>query len=193
MHIVGEHYHIYNRGAHKAPIFLDKNDYERFVSLLFTANDASPRRIDLRRINYRDMFAYARDPLVDIYAYCLMPNHFHIGLNEIREKGVERFMRKLCTAYAMYYNGKYGHSGTIFQGEYKSKRVENDEQLRYLVQYIHLNPSGDEESDPTKTAKPERLKKAMEHSRKYEYSSLRDYLEEYRSRSAIITRKIPGV
>jgi REP element-mobilizing transposase RayT len=184
MHIINEYYHIYNRGAHKAPIFLDKGDYERFLYLLYTSNDM--RRIDLRRIKPNEVFNYKRDTLVNIFAYCLMPNHFHVALKETTERGVEKFMRKLCTSYAMYYNKKYNHSGTIFQGEYKSKHVGDDEYFRYLTQYIHLNPFGIEEPDMTKIAKSEHLEEAITYSRNYEYSSFKDYLGEIRPQSSIL-------
>ncbi|MEN9524388.1 MAG: hypothetical protein RL536_457, partial [Candidatus Parcubacteria bacterium] len=131
MHIPNEYYHVYNRGAHKAPIFLDKLDYERFITLMYTANDM--RRIDLRRTKPDDIFTYERKIIVNIFSYCLMPNHFHIGIKEITNKGLEKFMRKLCTSYAMYFNRKYDHSGTIFQGEYKYKHIDTDDYLRYLV------------------------------------------------------------
>jgi putative transposase len=183
MHIIGEHYHVYNRGAHKAPIFHDKDDYDRFVSLLYIKNDV--HRVDLRNIKPSQMFIYNREVLVDIFAYCLMPNHFHIGLKEITEKGIEKFVHKLCTSYTMYYNNKYDHSGTILQGQYKSKLVDSDEYLRYLIQYIHLNPFGIEEPDLMKTAKPEYLKEAIEFSKKYEYSSYKDYLGEKRPQNSI--------
>ncbi|MFA6404846.1 MAG: transposase [Candidatus Paceibacterota bacterium] len=183
-HILGEKYHIYNRGAHKAPIFLDRGDYERFITLLYTANDT--RRVDLRSIKPLDMFQYNRDIIVDIFAYCLMPNHFHIGVEEKTDGGITRFIRKLCTSYAMYYNRKYDHSGTIFQGQYKEKHIDNDEYLRYLIQYIHLNPYSIDEPDLMKTAKPEYLAQAIEYSKKYEFSSYKDYLGENRPQGSII-------
>ena len=189
MHIIGERYHVYNRGAHKAPIFHDKDDYWRFISLLYTANNT--RRCDLRSIKPRNVFTFEREKLVEINVYCLMPNHFHFALKEIAEKGIEKFMRKLCTSYAMYYNNKYNHSGTIFQGEYKSKLIDSDEYMRYLIQYIHLNPYGIEESDLTKPAKLEHIQAAIEYSRKYEYSSYKDYLGEKRPQNSIITQDRP--
>ena len=184
MHIIGEHYHVFNRGAHKAPIFNDRDDYVRFVSLLYAANNA--RRVDLHRIKPSNMFSHEREMLSEPFSYCLMPNHFHIGLKETNNEGIEKFMHKLCTSYAMYYNIKYKHSGTIFQGQYKSKLVDSDEYLRYLIQYIHLNPFGIEEPDLIKTAKPEYLAEAIEFSKKYEYSSFKDYLGEKRPQNSIV-------
>ncbi len=192
MHIIGEHYHVYNRGAHKAPIFHDTSDYMRFLQLLYVMNNHT-RRVDLRTIKPTDMFRFERDTLTDIFCYCLMPNHFHIGMRETTERGVEKFMQRLCTSYAMYYNKKYDHSGTIFQGQYRSKHVDSDEYLRYLVQYVHLNPYGIDQPDMTKTAKTEYLGEAIEYSKSYEYSSFKDYLGESRSQTSIITYRILAV
>ena len=185
MHIIGEYYHIYNRGAHKAPIYHDKDDYCRFISLLYAANNS--RRVDLRNKHHKG-FSHERSLLAEIFVYCLMPNHLHIGIKEITEKGIEKFMHKLCTSYAMYYNNKYKHSGTIFQGQYKSKHIDSNEYLRYLIQYIHLNPYGIEEPDLTKLAKLEHLEEAIEYSKKYQYSSYKDYLGEKRPENSIIRR-----
>src|SRR3989344_268049 len=120
MFVINEYYHIYNRGAHKSPIFLDKIDYQRFFYIL----------------KQSDAFLCERqDQYVDIVAYCLMPNHFHIAVKEIVEGGISRFVHKLCTAYVMYYNFKYDHSGTIFQGPYNAKHVDSD---GYLLTFTQL-------------------------------------------------------
>ncbi|MFA6601994.1 MAG: transposase [Candidatus Paceibacterota bacterium] len=184
MRIVGEYYHVYNRGAHKAQIFHDTSDYHRFISLLYVANDTKRLLPDwcLKNIWQAD----SKECLVSIFAYCLMPNHFHLGLQENCDDGIKKFLRKICTAYAMYYNCKYKHSGTIFQGSAKSKYVNRDEYLRYLIQYIHLNPFGIEEPELMKSAKSEYLEQAIEYSKTYEFSSYRDYLGELRPQNLIL-------
>ena len=186
--IINEYYHLYNRGAHKAPIFIDNEDYRRFIQLLYVVNDTlkNKRRCDLRRIRPSDMFTYERDTSINIIAYCLMPNHFHIVLKGETENGVHHFVHRLCTAYAMYYNKKYDHSGTIFQGSCKSKYVDTDDYLRYLIQYIHLNPFGIIEPDMNRLAKTEYLDKAIAYSKTYEYSSYKDYLGVIRPQNVII-------
>ena len=88
----------------------------------------------------------------------------------------------------MYYNIKYNHSGTIFQGQYKAKHVGDDDYLRYLIQYVHLNPFGIEEPELMKSAKNEYLDKAIVYSRNYEYSSYKDYLGENRPQKVILAR-----
>ncbi len=181
------YHHIYNRGAHKVPIFHDSHDYERFLQLLYIGN--STTSFHLSNLKKRDIYTIDREEtLVQIVSYCLMPNHFHLVLKEDTVKGITRFIRKICTGYSMYYNLKYLHSGTIFQGKYKSKVVTNDDYLRTLIQYVHLNPFGIEEPFMTKEAKKEYLAEAINYSKKYEYSSFKDYLREKRPQNNIISR-----
>ena len=191
MHIIGEHYHVYNRGAHKAPIFSDPSDYDRFWALLYIANTS--KRLVFRLIQ-GDVFSIEKpDTLVNIFAYCLMPNHFHLGILEKEENGARRFMNKLCTAYVMYYNKKYCHSGTLFQGAPKSRHIDSQEYLQYLIEYIHLNPFGIEEPDLFKEARRELRDEAIEFSKNYKYSSFRDYLGEVRPQNAILYKVLPCI
>lgn len=135
----GEFYHLYNRGTDKRVIFTDEEDYERFISLMFLCNSS-------RNIVYRDVpigltYGYERgDTLVDILAYCLMPNHFHLLICGKNDGSASLFMQKLLTAYTMYFNRKYKRTGALFEGTFKAKHADTDEYLKYLFAYIHLNP-----------------------------------------------------
>ncbi len=186
MHIKDQHYHVYNRGAHKAPIFLDISDYRRFLALLYIGNDE--KAIGRNTINNFSWIPYLKNELVDIFAYCLMSNHFHLGLKEKTENGIEQFMRKICTSYSMYYNLKYKHSGTIFQGNCKSKLVDEDSYLKYLIQYIHLNPFSIDEPHLTNGAKLDFSNEATRIAGTYEFSSYKDYLGEPRPQCIILCR-----
>lgn len=131
--IDGEIYHVYNRGNSKQIIFHDEQDYDYFINLLLVMN--TQKRIASRVTKTKDL-----DNIIDIGAYCLMPNHFHIMLKQQKEDGVILFMRKVSTAYVMYYNKKYKRTGGLFEGKFKSKYVGEDRYLKYLFSYIHLNP-----------------------------------------------------
>jgi putative transposase len=138
---------VFNRGAHKAPIFKTPEDYERFMLLLYIANDmrAFEFRNAARKYEGRpfsDMFAgeERQKDQVDVLAYALMPNHFHLVLREKSEGGIERFMRKAMTAYSMYFNAKHQHSGVLFQGRFKSSHVADETYFRWIFAYVHLNP-----------------------------------------------------
>jgi len=67
-----------------------------------------------------------------------MPNHFHLLLEEIKEGGIAKFMQRLCGSMSMTFNTKYGERGSLFQGSYKSKTVDNDRYIQYLAYYIQV-------------------------------------------------------
>ncbi len=180
------YYHIYNRGAHKNPMFLDAFDYWRMLKLLYISNNTKP--FNISDIGEKNIFEIDReDTLVDIVAYCLMPNHIHIAIKSKtdlkNDPGISKFMQKLCTGYSMYFNKKYDHSGTIWQGSYKKKISDDEiEYMKTLINYIHLNPYGIKEPEMTKEARKEHPEEAWAYSLNYEYSSLKDYLLEVKPR-----------
>lgn len=123
--------------------------------------------------------------LVDIGAYCLMPNHFHLLLHEKTENGISLFMQKLTTAYTMYFNKKYDRSGGLFQGTYKAKHADSDIYLKYLFGYIHLNPV--KLIEPTwKEKKIKNRIQAEKFLEKYQYSSYPEYTNKKRKEGVII-------
>jgi putative transposase len=81
-----------------------------------------------------------RKILVEILLFTLMPNHFHLLLRQKAQHGIVRFMQKVGTGYTNYFNLKYKREGGLFQGRFKAVLIENNEQLQYIPQYIHLNP-----------------------------------------------------
>lgn len=143
----GNIYHIYNRGAHKADIFLSDKDYFRFKLLLFLSNTHESLKVANTLQKYRgrsSLLAFQEEKvdqgLVDVLAYALMPNHFHLVLRQKSENGITQFMKKVGTAYSMHFNTKYEHSGTVFQGRFQSRYVDTSEYLRWLFAYVALNP-----------------------------------------------------
>lgn len=142
--VSGNYYHIYNRGTDKRNIFLVKNDYLRFLVLLYICNNTKSININnllSRGRSLIDIMDVERgDTLVDIGAYCLMPNHFHLLIKERTDNGISIFMKKIGTAYAMYINKKNQRNGNLFQGRFRAELVNKDEYLKYLFAYIHLNP-----------------------------------------------------
>jgi putative transposase len=168
--VIGEYYHIYNRGVEKRKIFLDKEDYFHFLKLLYICN--SEKSITLRNIG--ESFDRGKT-IVDIGAYCLMPNHFHLLCHEKTENGTSIFMKKLLTAYAMYFNKKYERTGVLFQGRFKSKYSNTDNYLKYLYAYIHLNPAKLKEPKWRKL-KAFNSRELLDFVKNYPYSSLYEYL-----------------
>ncbi len=186
--VEGEFYHIYNRGNSKQKIFHDKYDYERFVNLLYLANTTN----SFNSFNlFKDGHLYdfnRGETLIDVGAYCLMQNHFHVLIKSKKEGGVSKFMQKLTTAYVMYYNEKYKHSGGLFEGKFKSQHLGNDRYLKYIFSYIHLNPIKIIEPKWKEGGIKNKLK-VLNYLKEYKYSSYLDYKEANRQQALIINRK----
>lgn len=174
----GEFYHIYSRGTEKRKIFLSVKDYERFLALIYLCNNTEVIHLsNYPKANLNDLFNLKRaNQLVDIGAYCLMPNHFHILIKERKKGGISIFMHKLLTAYTMYFNKKNKRSGSLFQGAFKAIHVKNDNYLKYLFAYIHLNPIKLIDKDWKKKGITNFIKAKL-FLKNYPYSSYLDYIE----------------
>lgn len=188
-----EYYHVYNRGTDKRIIFLDEFDYKRFTLLLYICN--STERVDIGDL-LRQGLALSKiydeerssDTLVDIGAWVLMPNHFHILIKEKKEKGITTFLQKLLTSYSMYFNHKYQRKGSLFEGPFKAKHLDSDNYLKYQFAYIHLNPIGiiDSSWKNRKISDKNRAKLFLDN---YIHSSYMDYCEKDRLEGKVLSRQ----
>jgi len=143
-----EIYHVLNRGVAKAPIFLSNKNYLRFLELVDFYRFANPaisysHFIQLSLDNRKKFIENLnkQEKLVDIFAYSLMPNHFHLLLRQLKDNGIPKMISNLQNGYARYFNIKYKRPGPLFQSIFKAIRIENEEQLLHVSRYIHLNPS----------------------------------------------------
>lgn len=168
-----EIYHVLNRGVNSQRIFGCERDYCQFVDRLkyYRNNNLSLGFSQLMDLPLRvkndsfDQLLHKKDLLVEIVAYCLMPNHFHFILKQTVDNGISKFISNLTNSYTRYYNIRRKRIGPIFQGKFKAVRVESDEQLYHLSRYIHLNPySGG-------------LVENIEELLRYPYSSLAEYFD----------------
>ena len=187
---IGEYYHIYNRGVDKRVIFKNSHDYSRFIMLLYLANSQDSFRLDqlinIQHKSYEEILLIEKGKsLVSIGAWCLMPNHFHLLIREEVEGGVTKFMKKLCTAYSMYFNIKNNRSGSLLQGRFKSKLVEKDNYMMHLFGYIHLN-SLDLKFSKWEENIARKPKDMREFLKSYKYSSYQDYVQVKRPENKII-------
>lgn len=134
-----EIYHLYNRGVEKRKFFLEDKDYLRFTHNLFEFNDEELAD----NIYYRQPYEIGsrkRKKLVEIMAFCLMPNHFHLLVRQKVDRGISKFMQKLSIGYSMYFNQKHERVGSLFQGKFKAVLVGEESHFIHLPFYIHLNP-----------------------------------------------------
>ncbi|HVZ12188.1 MAG TPA: transposase [Patescibacteria group bacterium] len=141
-YIENGYYHIYNRGVNKRLIFKDKKDcivFQRFLKQYLSPKDdlkefmRPGERLD--RLMKTNMHGE-----LEILAFALMPNHFHLLVRQKKPEAIIKFMRRLCTSYSMYINRKYQRVGHLFQDAYKGVLVLDDQYLLHLSRYIHLNP-----------------------------------------------------
>ena len=142
--VTGSFYHIYNRGVAKQEIFKDERDYSHFLLCLSHYLEQEPvQKLSylLRQPKAGKTLSLAVDmPLVRVHAYCLMPNHFHLLLEQIEENGISLFMNRIGIGFTKFFNKRYDRSGALFGGTFKAKVVNDDSYLFHLSRYIHLNP-----------------------------------------------------
>lgn len=141
-----EMYHVYNRGVDKRIIFPESIDLDRFFDGMHLFNNklsiGSLSRSPLRKnegSNEKILRVEADEKLVKIIAYCLNPNHYHLILEQVAEKGIERFMHKLGMGHSKYINAKYKRSGALFQGSFKAIHIDTNEYLLHSSVYVNLN------------------------------------------------------
>ncbi|TAL19862.1 hypothetical protein EPN90_02275 [Patescibacteria group bacterium] len=168
------YYHVYNRGVLKQPIFLEEEDYFKFLHDL--------QRFNAIKIGSREIGS--RKPLVSILAWCLMPNHFHLFLQQRQEEGVSLFMHRLGVGFTMFMNKKYKRSGHLFQSKYQAKLISGDAQFFHISRYVHLNPLDliEPEWEEHGVREPRKAEKFIE---EYCWSSYADWLGNERFPSII--------
>lgn len=140
--------HIYNRGVDKRKIFLEDTDYLHFLHDMFELNnrgkDPNVGHYFKKNQNMKVQPSYferrPRELLVEILAFVLMPNHYHLILKQKKENGIVKFMQKIGTGYTMSFNNKYNRAGSLFQGRFKATLIDKDPYLVHLLNYIHFNP-----------------------------------------------------
>jgi putative transposase len=167
------YYHIYNRGVAKSPIFLDHEDYIAFLADLkfylspipkhFKGPTLKVSKDEKTYIYYPSQQPKNHEGKIELVAYCLMPNHFHLCVRQTDKVSMTNFMRSLATKYSMYFNKKYDRVGALFQGVYKAVLINDEQQFLYLTKYIHRNPLNLVNDDPKSLSE-------------YPYSSYSNYL-----------------
>ncbi|MFO7614706.1 MAG: hypothetical protein R6W71_08725 [Bacteroidales bacterium] len=139
------YYHIYNRGNNRENIFYKGEHYQFFIK------------------KYTEMI----HPYVHTYAYCLLPNHFHFLLkvdpftSNVSCKQPSHLFRKFFQCYAIWFNKRQNRRGSLFTKYFRRIEITNEDYLRRLILYIHMNP----------------VKHGVSHDFKtYPYSSFESYL-----------------
>ncbi len=143
----GEIYHVFNRSVARQPIFPKERDYQRALELIDFYRFNKPQlrfsQYNLLPFSQREDFMdrlYTKETMVEIIAFCIMPNHIHFLLRQKIDNGIPTFMRVFQNSYAKYFNTKNKRSGALFQSMFKGVRIEDDDQFVHVARYIHLNP-----------------------------------------------------
>jgi len=156
--------HIYNRGNNKEKIFFEEQDYRAFLFRLglclgFTEEELNKEKLIAMpysriRITETDKNSFK------LHIFSLLPNHFHLLIEQIGDVSISKLMSKLCTSYSKYINKKYKRVGHVVQDCFKAVLIENNPQLMWTSSYIHTNAVKDG---------------LVKHPKDYKWSSYNDY------------------
>ena len=146
--VTGEVYHTFNRSIARQPFFLNVRGYSRAIELInfYSYVQPSLRFSHYNRLPLKEKADFLKDlknkgrKQIQLFAFCLMPNHIHFLMKELEKNGISRFMSNFQNSYAKYFNLKNDRTGSLFQSMFKAVRIESDEQLIHVCRYIHLNP-----------------------------------------------------
>ncbi len=117
--IKGRSFHFYNHAVDEEALFYNRDDY----------------LILLRKLKTVLLLHSA-----SIFAYCLMPNHFHFLIRQDNDRPAYKIFNNLFSYYVQVFNKRHNRKGRLFQGPLKHKLINKEEYLIYLCQYIHCNP-----------------------------------------------------
>lgn len=144
-------YHIYNRGVAKEKIFFARADYLYYVRCLKEAllpKDVLMKLVESSKLTPQNKLKrYSKiarlknySKLIELYSYCLMPNHFHLVIKQKNARDISSFMSSVQTRYCKFLNIKYSRVGPIFQGRYQARVIHSANSLLYVTRYVHRNP-----------------------------------------------------
>ncbi len=115
-------FHVYNRGNNSQKIFHDDEDFEYFRHLLARAKKSFD---------------------INLFYYALMPNHYHLLLEAIKNGDLSKAMKIIDQKYSLWHKNKYGGHGQLWQGRFKNKLIEDEIYFMVCSSYIELNPVKD--------------------------------------------------
>lgn len=149
-----EVYFVFNKGNFSHDIFHDEQDYQRFLKIVFLSNGN-------KKFKYKDFLKYNKnifeinvgDKIVNLISFVCLPNTFFfllelkpqrfgksLGVNRHLDNNLSIFMKRVGSAYSMYYNKKYSKTGSLFEGKFKAEHVSDQSYFKYLFSLINLSP-----------------------------------------------------
>lgn len=141
-----EIYHVFNRSIAREEIFSSKINLNKILEIVEYYQ--FPQKLRLSKfkslpVSLKKEYLQSLKnsvPLVEIYAFAFMPNHFHFLLKQLKDRGISQFISNLQNSFAKIFNLKNDRNGSLFQNAFRAKRIAYDEQFIHVSRYIHLNP-----------------------------------------------------
>lgn len=155
----GEIYHVFNRTIGKENAFTKTQNLSKLLEIIDYYRYYQPFRLSkFQSLPYqiqKDLLFARKNktPLIEIYSFSLMPNHFHFLVKQLKDKSISYFASNIQNSFAKYYNIKTDRVGGLFQNSFKAKIIRTQEEFIHVSRYIHLNPvtSGIIDFDELKT------------------------------------------
>ena len=135
----GEYYHIYNRGVDRRITYRCDGDYQRFLESLrvFNSTQDAGAPISFQR-RCQKMYPFD-EQLVRVHEFSLMPNHFHLLLQQVEDGGISQFLQRFGTSFTKFFNKDEGRTGAWFENVFKARHIDSYPYLLHITRYIHLN------------------------------------------------------
>lgn len=181
--INNEIYHVVSRTVGDTVVFDNEQDFYRGIFCIYEFNNDNPvniwerrkeRTIEKKKLGPTSPTLQERDRLVEVWAFSFMPNHLHLILRQLKDNGIVKFMQKIGTGFAVYFNKKHNRKGHLFN-KFKAVHIGDDNQLKNTFTYVHTNlisllePGWKEEG----IKNPEKVKEFLENNKRHSYP---DYL-----------------
>jgi len=178
-----EYYHVVVRAVGDTAVFVDESDFFRGIFSIYEFNNdksvnmwnrRKERAIEKKKLSPTSQTLQKREKFVEILAFSFMPNHLHMILKQTKENGISKFMQKVGTGYANYFNKKYIRMGHLFN-KFRAIHITNDNQLKNAFVYVHTNlismiePGWKEKG----IENPKKVREFLENSKRHSYP---DYL-----------------
>ena len=135
----GEFYHVYNRGVDRRITYRCDEDYLRFFESLRVFNTTQDAGAAISFHKRCQQVYPLDDQLVRVHVFSLMPNHFHLLVQQVRDGGISQFLQRFGTSYTKFFNKSEGRTGALFENVFKARHINSDAYLLHITRYIHLN------------------------------------------------------
>ncbi len=135
-------HHIYNKSIYRYELFTCKEEYQRMLELIqFYKYDGHSKPFS-QFIRGKTILTpgVGKVTLVNVIAYCIMSTHVHFILQQLVDKGIETFMRRLLNAYSKYFNLRHNRRGPLWENRFGNRIILDEQGLNQRIMYVHYNP-----------------------------------------------------